>query len=566
MQNSLQTIRNIGRTYRNIGRFRKILSVLLANGFGNFFRDLRMLAALGLNSKDVENSQSSPSTNEEWAERLRNTLIELGPTFVKLGQILSCRPDILPVSLVKELEKLRDRVTPFPFEKVRDIIREDLHGEIEDFFSSFDEKPTGAASIAQGHRAVLKDGTEVFVKVQRPGIRKNIVDDLEILKYFAAQLEKNNEDLSFLKPTRIVDDFAEGLERELDFNNERTNMLNFAKQFSGNDKIWVPKPYNHLCSARVLTMDFVRGCRPDDVEGIRNAGMDPKVIAEYGATLLLEQFFKHGFFHGDPHAGNMFVLPGQKLCYIDFGDMGRITEDEKERFVRLMSYVVMGNIKSATRILMSLVSSENKIDPDELERSVAALIDCHLKGDLQDLNVVQAVQDFYAVCHRHRICLKPHVYKMLKALGYADDMGRKLAPDFAIINHVKPFVVSQAISRLNMMKWGRDALMFGEDWYRFLAWMPDNLKSLAEKMNDGKFHFSHNLENFVDLEKSLKVSAGQLCASIIIAAMLISSALLAHAHIEPQIKGVSVLGIMGFVAAFTLGCILLVHILISNRE
>ncbi len=566
MQNSLQTIRNIGRTYRNIGRFRKILSVLLANGFGTFFKDLRMLAALGLNSKDVENSQASPETIDEWAERLRKTLIELGPTFVKLGQILSCRPDILPVSLVKELEKLRDRVTPFPFEKVREIIKEDLHGEIEDFFSSFDENPAGSASIAQGHRAVLKDGTEVFVKVQRPGIRQNIVDDLEILKYFAAQFEKNNEDLAFLKPLRIIEDFADGLERELDFNNERTNMLNFAKQFSGNDKIWVPKPYNNLCSTRVLTMDFVKGWRPDDPEGIRNAGMDPKVIAESGATLLLEQFFKFGFFHADPHAGNMFVLPDHKLCYIDFGDMGRITEDEKERFVRLMTYVVMGNNKSATKILMSLVSTELKIDPDELERSVASLIDCHLKGDLQDLNVVQAVQDFYAVCHKHRICLKPHVYKMLKALGYADDMGRKLAPDFAIINHVKPFVLSQAISRLNVMKWGRDALMFGEDWYRFFAWMPDNIKPLVEKLNDGKIHFNHNLEDFVNLEKSLKVSAGQLCASIIIASMLISSGLLVHAHIEPQIRGVSVLGIMGFMGAFVLGAILLVYILISNKE
>ncbi len=565
MQNTFETIRSIGKTYRNIGRFRKILSVLLANGFGNFFRDLRMLAALGLNPKDIDNPQASV-TEDELANRIRNTLIELGPTFVKLGQILSCRPDILPLKFVKELEKLRDKVTPFPFEKVREIIREDLHGEIEDFFSSFEETPSGAASIAQGHRAKLKDGTEVFVKVQRPGIRKDILVDLEILRYFAAQLEKNNEELSFLKPTKIVDEFAEGLERELDFNNERTNMITFAKQFHGNEGIWVPKPYNNLCSPRVLTMDFVKGIRPDDVEGIRNAGMDPNTIAELGAKLLLAQFFEYGFFHGDPHAGNMFVLEGQKICYIDFGDMGRLTEDEKSRFIRLMSYVVMGDNKSATRIIMSMATSELKIDPDELERSMTALIDCHLRGDLQDLNVVLAVQDFYAICHKHRMCLKPHVYKMLKALGYADDMGRKLAPDFAIINHVKPFVMSQAMKRLNMMHWGKEAVMFAEEWYGLMKWLPDNIRPFVEKLVDGKIHFNHNLENFINLEKSLKVSASQLCASIIIASMLVSSALLAHAHIEPQIRGVSVLGIMGFLAAFVLGCILLVNIVISNRE
>ena len=294
MPSGIKTIRNISRTYRHIGRYRRIVGILLKNGFGFLFKDLKVFRLLGFSQKELDSSRMEAVPLVDYAPRLRSTLIELGPTFVKLGQILSTRPDILPAELVNELALLRDHVPPFPFEQVRQIVKEELNGEVEDFFSEFDETASGAASVAQGHHAVLKDGTEVFVKVQRPGIRGDIMVDLEIMEYLASLIEGNEPELAFMKPTRIIEEFAESLERELDFHNEMTNMISFAKQFAGNEGIVIPKPRRELSTRRILVMDYIRGYRGDDLEGMRRDGIDLKAVAELGVKVLLEQFFEHG--------------------------------------------------------------------------------------------------------------------------------------------------------------------------------------------------------------------------------------------------------------------------------
>ena len=501
-----------------------------------------------------------------YAPRLRSTLIELGPTYVKLGQILSTRPDILPAELVNELALLRDHVPPFPFEQVRQIVREELNGEVEEFFSSFDEKPVGAASIAQGHHAVLRDGTEVFVKVQRPGIRKDIMVDLEIMQFLASQLEENEPELAFMRPTKIIEEFAESLERELDFHNEMTNMVSFAKQFDGNEGIVIPKPRRELSSRRLLVMDYVRGFRGDDLEGMRQAGIDLKAVAELGVKILLEQFFEHGFFHADPHPGNMFILPGPKICYVDFGVMGRLTEDERDYFAQILTDMVSGNNKAVAKSVLKITTSDAQPSLEVLEREVASLIDCHLKGNVKELNVVQAIQDFYGVCYKQKLCLKPHIYQMMKALGYADAMGRQMAPDFEIFKQVQPFVISQAFKRINPIHKGRQLMEVLLDWSEEIQKLPSHGQEFWEKLISGRIAFEHEIKNLQSLNNILNQSINRLCAGIVLSGMIVSSAIVLHASIPPLLFNVSVIGLLGFFLSAILGAILLYSIFISGDK
>ncbi|MBR4219700.1 MAG: AarF/ABC1/UbiB kinase family protein [Victivallales bacterium] len=566
MPSGITTIRNISRTYRHIGRYRKIVGILLKNGFGFLFKDLKVFSLLGFSKKEIDSSTEEARPLAEYAPRLRTTLVELGPTYVKLGQILSTRPDILPAELVNELALLRDHVPPFPFEQVRQIIREELHGEMEEFFSSFDEQPVGAASIAQGHHAVLKDGSEVFVKVQRPGIRGDIMVDLEIMQFLASQIEENEPALAFMKPTKIIEEFAESLERELDFHNEMTNMLSFAKQFADNEGIVIPKPRRELSSRRLLVMDYIRGFRGDDLEGMRKAGIDLKAVAELGVKILLEQFFEYGFFHADPHPGNMFVLPGPKICYVDFGVMGRLTEDERDYFAQILTDMVSGNNKAVAKAVLKITTSDAQPSLEVLEREVASLIDCHLKGNVKELNVVQAIQDFYGVCYKQKLCLKPHIYQMMKALGYADAMGREMAPDFEIFKQIQPFVISQAFKRVNPIHKGKQMLEILLDWSEAMQKLPSQGQELWERLMSGRIAFEHEIKNLQSLNNILNQSINRLCAGIVLSGMIVSSAIVLHASIPPLFYNVSVIGLLGFLLSAILGAILLYSIFISGDK
>lgn len=565
MADGIATIRKIGKTYRHIARYRKILQILLSNGYGFLFKDLRILNVLDLKKKEIE-AESKKEPSIQYASRLRSTLAELGPTFVKLGQILSCRPDILPANLVTELAKLRDRVPPFPFEKVREAFKRDFNGEIEDFFQSFDETPVGAASIAQGHKAILKNGQEVFVKIQRPDIKRDIDIDLEILQYLAQQIEENNPDLSFLKPTKIIEEFAAGLEKELDFENEVANMTAFGKKFEHNNNIVVPKPIRALCSKRILTMDFISGFQANDLEGMRNAQIDLKKVANMGAELIMQQFFENGIFHADPHPGNVFILPGPKICYIDFGDMGRLTQDEMSSFSLLLSMLISGHIKPAVKVMLTMTTTDVTPDLEELERDVAELIDCYFMGNIMDLDLGSALQDFYAICYRQRLCLKPNIYKMLKALGYVEAMGLQLAPDFEILSQIKPYVTRQTIKQLSPKKNAKLALELGYDWLQILKWLPNHVKPILGKIEEGTITINHNVENLQSLNATITHSINRLCAGIILCGMIVTSGLLIHAKLPPAPYGCSIFGLIGLMMSSVLALVLLVSIFLSLND
>ncbi|HQL87814.1 MAG TPA: AarF/ABC1/UbiB kinase family protein [Lentisphaeria bacterium] len=565
------TIIKISRTYRHVGRYRRIVQVLLRYGFGYMVQALRIHVPRGLRGADVDDDADVDASDLADApalgmpERLRLALIELGPTFIKLGQLLSSRADIIPPEYTKEFAKLQDDVPSFPLEQVREIIRAELGGELESIFSEFEPTPVGAASIAQGHRARLHDGTEVFVKVQRPGIQRDIEIDLEILSYLAGQVERYSESLGFLRPQDIVEEFGRGLRQELDFSVERSNIARFGRQFAGREGLYVPKVYRQYCSRRVLVMEFVHGIPCSNFEALRAGGVDLLKISELGATLLLEQFFEHGFFHGDPHPGNMFVLPENRICYVDFGVMGRITQEERNDFANLLLEVMSDNNKAAVRTLLRLTLSDVEPDAEELERDLEALIDCHLRGNLSDLDVPQAIQDFYDMCYRQKLCLKPHVYLMLKALGYADEMGRRMNPDYEIFRQVKPFIARLSLKRYHPVSSVRRMLERVADWEGLFRKLPQQSRLLLSQLSRGQLRFNHRIEELGSLQRSLSRSFNRLSTAIVVASMLVSSAIVIHAGTPPKVWGMSLFGLLGLILSAIFGGSLLWSIFRSGR-
>ena len=555
--NGIKTLRKISRTYRHIKRYRQIFNIIMRNGFGYAFNDLKLYKP-GNIAFVSDSSDGRQLVEYKLAERLRSMLVQLGPTFVKLGQFLSCRPDILSNEIIEALSTLRNKVPPFPFEDVRTIIRQELKGEIEDLFKEFSDIPAGSASIAQGYNATLKDGTRVFVKVQRPNIMSVIKVDLEILSYLALHLEENVPEMAIFKPTKLVDDFADSLLKELDFNNEAANMRAFGRQFSQEEELVVPRPFPKYSTSKVLTMTFIDGMHASNPEKLAKKGIDVKHVGELGVRLLLSQFFDHGFFHGDPHAGNMFILPGSKIAYIDFGVMGRLTEADRNSIKKLVTVMYMDDYHEMTKCILTMTEQPDNVDADGLERDLASLVECHFHGNVEDLKIMDFTRDFYQLCYRRRLCLRPHFYSMIRALTYAEAMGQDLVPDFNIYKQLHPYMLRQSLERFNPSKHLKSGLDLFKDWVELAKMFPEAATTIIRMLKDGRLRVNHHIEDVSKLANVMENSLRNLTAGLIVAASLVCSALMLLAKIPPLAFDVSVLGFVTFVVSATIGLIMLI--------
>ena len=557
---SFDTIRHLPQAYRRLGRFRHIVHVFIKYGFDTMFDSLRERIPHAV--KRVAMPWRKDETTEIAAqysmpERLRMAFVELGPTFVKLGQVLAQRQDMIPPDFVHEFSKLQDKVPPFSMELVRKQIREELGHELEEVFAEFDEKPVGAASMAQGHRARLVDGTEVFVKIQRPGIEQSMRLDLEILVQLAAALERHSEELGFLRPVKIVEEFKSSLEQELDFTREMANQLRFAHQFRDREGVHIPRVYEEYCTKRILTMEFVRGIKATNLDELRAGGADLVKLSELGANLLLEQFFDYGFFHADPHPGNMFFLLPATICYIDFGNVGRITVDERKLFGDMLMYLVAGDFKSCARVLVGLTEHDGEPDMGELERDLSAFADQHLHRRLNNLDVNAALHDLYKLCYRQGMFLKPHIYLMLKSLAMSDKLGRDMNPNFELMKQIQPFATKLLLEQINPVASLKRMKSYHHEIRELMEDAPRDMRLLLKQLLHGKLHFEHTVQGMTNLSKVFDGVFNRLAAAIVLAAMLVGSSIVVHANPKPHWYGTSIMGLLGYVVSAVGGVLLL---------
>ena len=499
-------------------------------------------------------------------ERLRLALEELGPTFIKFGQILSARPDFLPAAFIKELEKLQDQVSPFDGSDARKIIEQELDKPIGRLFKRFETKPVAAASLSQVHKAVLFNDEIAAVKIQRPNIRETVELDLEILEDLAGILENRVHNDWVYRPKLMVGEFKRAIKKELDFTNEAHNFEKFRINFKGVEYVRVPKIYWDITTTKVLTMEFIEGTKINEITRKKHKGIfKPKEVAEKGAKAILKQVLEDGFFHADPHPANLFVLPPSTIVMLDVGMVGYLDEKTIAGGVKLLQAIVNKNLDKIMRGFEDLGIIVKEFDRNLLRQDLKELFDRYLGISLKNLKIDKFSQDILEIMARHSLALPSNLVLMLKALSVVETTGRQIDPDFDMLSVAKPFIkglLRKKLSPQKLLKKGR--IMFQES-VELIEQLPQDLIDISRKLKDGKLKFNFKHQGLEKLTREIDRSSNRLSFSLIIASLIIGSSLILQQQIGPFIFGYSILGIIGFLLASFLGFGLIISILRSGK-
>jgi ubiquinone biosynthesis protein len=556
---------DIGRTYRHMQRYRQILTVLFKYGFGDLVVALKIEQYLEIGLQMISRKRREKIETLSRAVRVRMVLEELGPTFLKMGQILSTRPDILPVEFMQELSKLQDEVPPFPYSEVQATIQKEFNKSVGQKFSSFDEQPLAAASIGQVHKAKMPDGKNVVVKIQRPGIQRTIKVDLEIMMHLAGLMELHLEGWDIQRPTRIVEEFARTLEKELDYTLEAAHMERFARQFEDEPAVYVPQVYREATTSRVLTMEHISGIKASDIDRLEKEGLDRSEIARQGLILIMKQIFVHGFFHADPHPGNIFVLPDNVICYIDFGMMGRLDLETRERFADLIMSIVHRDEREATKVLLRLTLSEEEPNYPALQRDTAEFMDKHCYRPLKDVDLGALLHQLLEMATKHRLGVPPDLFLMIKALSTVEGLGRILDPDLDVIEQATPFIKHIQLNRIHPRRIAKDMASSGTDLFHLLKDIPGEVRTILKLARQGKvkIEFEHRgLEPMIAANDRI---SNRLSFAVVLASLVIGSGLIVLSGIPPKWHEIPVIGLTGFLVAGAMGFWLLISIMRSGR-
>jgi ubiquinone biosynthesis protein len=456
-------------------------------------------------------------------------------------------------------------VPSFPYSEVVEIFQEEFGQHPDQIFSYFDETPLAAASISQVHRARLDNGVEVVVKVQRPGIENIIAVDLEILAHIAGLMEEHLEEVQGHQPTAVVYEFARSLSREIDFSIELTNIQRFQRQFAGNSDVHVPLVYPKLSSERILVLEYIDGIKANSIEQLTAGGRNLKTIAERGANLVMEQIFVHGFFHADPHPGNILVLPDNVICFIDFGQMGRLSLKDREEFVDLVLNLVNGNERKVTIGVLKLTNQHGVVDRDNLTRDLGDLIDQYLYKPLGELEASKILQELLDLVTRHGLSLRPNLYLMMKALSSVEGLGLQLDPDLALITLARPFMQKIKTGRYKPGRLAEDVGKTGSEYLALLREFPEDLHTILKQLRNGKMKLEFEHLGLRALGMSLDRISNRIAFAIVLAAQIIGSSLIILSGIPPKWNEIPVIGLVGFLVAGLMGFWLLISIIRHGR-
>lgn len=557
----IRKIGMIGRTYRHVQRYRQILAVLFKYGFGDLIDTLKIEQYLEIGLQVISRKRREKIETMSRAKRVRMALEELGPTFIKMGQILSTRPDLLPVEFLQELAKLQDDVPAFSYELVKRIIEEELRLPLEEVFKEFEETPIASASIGQVHRARLRDGQEVIVKVQRPDIQKIIEVDLEIILHLATLMERHLKTMEIHRPTQLVEEFAHTLECELDYTREAGHTERFAAQFRTDARIHVPKVYREATARRILTMEYVNGIKASKLQELEKAGLDRQRIARWGFDLIMRQIFIHGFFHADPHPGNVFVLPKNVICFLDFGMMGRISRQEREDFADLLMGIAQRDETKTAHSLLKLTTSNEETDHALLVRDVADFIDEHFYRPLKEFHLGKLLQQLVEITAKHRLRIPPDLFLMLKAFAAVEGLGRTLDPDFDAIKQAAPLMKRVQWNRLRPGRMAGEVFDSGTEFIHLIQEIPGEIQEILRLVRQGKakIEFEHRgLEPMLTAHDRI---SNRIAFAIVLASLVIGSSLIVLSGVPPKWHEIPVIGLAGFIIAGIMGFWLLISIL-----
>jgi ubiquinone biosynthesis protein len=556
---------------RELPRLHEISAVLIRHGLGDFVQRIGLAGLLeraGQMLRWGEAAESPESARLDPPQRMRRALEELGPTFVKLGQVMATRVDLFPPRWIAEFEKLHADVPPVPFEEILPELERSLGRSPFEVFRDIETRAHAAASIAQVHRAKLADGTPVVLKVRRPGVRDKIDADLRLLTRVAELIESEIPEARRYRPAEIAQQFARSLEREADFATETRNIERFAKNFADDPHIVIPRIYPEWTSDTLLVQEHVEGVPATDPAAVDAAGLDRKVLAARGVDAFLKMILVHGFFHADPHPGNVFYLPGNRMVIIDFGMVGRLSPQRRRQVIDLLA----GLARMAEAPMLDVLldwAGDAYVDESKLAADVNDLVFDFEGVPLRDIRIGAVIRQFAAIVREHSIVLPSDLSLMFKALISLEGLGRQYDPDFHIINHITPLVRSTLGERYQpaeLAQRGRAAL---GDFLNLVSSVPRDFARLLREARRGKTRIDLDLKRLDSFGRQLDRTLDRVTMGIMTASLVIGSAIVLTVSEGPSLLGIPVLpalGLAGYVVAFLNSLWILYGIWRSGRE
>ena len=512
-------------TPRHLGRYRQIAEILIGHGFGAVVTQLGLARRLDLPRRLFRRHEEVPDEITP-AEHVRLALEELGPTFVKLGQILSTRPDLLPPAYLAELSRLQDQVPPMPWESVRICIEEDLGASVEELFTSFDKIPLAAASLAQVHAATLPNGHEVVVKVQRRNIEKNINLDLDILYDFAKLAQDRTPLGGTYDLVGLAEEFAVALRSELDYRREGRNADRFRANFTNEPHMYVPQIYWEYTTRRVLVLERIRGIKIDDVVALEAAGHDRHQLALHSARFIIKEVLEDGFFHADPHPGNLIAMPGEVIGVMDFGTVGYLSRQDRVGLVRLFIVAVQLDAAGIVDQLIRMGVADHRPDREALQRDVRRLLIKYHGQALTDISAPELLEEIRPIAYRHKLRLPSDLWLLAKTLVIMEGVGKTLDPNFDI------FAVAEGNMRRLLRRmwlpseWGPPALNTATSWADLVTNFPRQSNRILSQLEQGDFGLHIHIPELGPTVNRLDRIATRIILAVLLAALILALAML----------------------------------------
>lgn len=543
-----------------------IATVLIRYGFGSFVQRLgleRILTQLG---RRLHWQHAEEYANLDTPHRIRHMLEELGPTFIKMGQILATRVDLFSPAYISEFEKLLDQVPPLPFDKLLPQLEEDIGGRVGDIFLKIDTTPLAAASLAQVHKAVLKNGDSVVLKIRRPGIRRVIEADLHLLDRLVDVVESEAPQLRRYHPRQIIRQFSQSLRRELDFAAESRNAERVAVNLANDPNIMVPKVYWEFTGERLNVQEYVEGIQGRDMIAVEKAGLNKRLLAERGVKAVLQMIMVDGFFHADPHPGNVFYLADNRLAFIDFGMMGRLTEERREQVISFLYGMVNHNAPTVVEILEDWSDIVKSDMQSTLIVEIDGFVEHYSSLALKDLSLPMMISDLMVILRDHNLSLPPDLALLIKTYITLDGFGRYLEPEFNTLNFSAPIIQQLIADRYKpeaIAKRGWRNLTIIAD---LLSGFPKQLHQLLRASRKGSIQVNITVSGLDHQINKINGAITRLTMGIVTAALIIGTSIIMTVQRGPEIMGMPFFGFIGFISASIVGIWLLISIWKGHKD
>lgn len=558
-------IRETLSVMRDFGRLREIAGILIHYGWGDVVKRLGLSNAVERTGRVLHPKQAEEIMHLPAEVRVRLAMQDLGPTFVKLGQVLATRADIFPPLWVAEFSKLQDQVPPEPFESLLPELEAALGRSPFEVFKDLQTEAIAGASIAQVHLAQLQDGTPVVLKIRRPNISARIEADLRLLAHLVRLLEAEVPEARRFQPGKIVAQFSKSIRRELDLEREGRNTDRFLHNFADDPNIVFAKVHWEHTGENLLVMEHIDGIPGNDLEGARAAGLDLKLLGSRGADAVLKMVLMDGFFHADPHPGNVFFLPQNRLAIIDCGMIGRISMERRDQIADMLAALVSRDIETLRDILISW-AGDAAIDEAKLTNDVDELIFSYDNASLRQIHFSVLLNELVTVMRENSLSVPPDLTMLFKALVTLEGLGRQLDPDFQIVHHLTPFVKKVIVNRYlpgTLLKRGRRNLMNVLD---VATALPRDVSRLLREVRRGRVKIDLDLKRLDHFGHQLDHSANRLTLALVTSALIIGSSIVMTVKGGPTLFGLPAFGFLGFFLASLFGVWLILSIWHSGRD